>query len=72
MRAQRERAANFGLWKPMQVAVAARRAHGDVTMGDKSPKSARKQAGQKQLKVDQETRLKQAATTAKQVASKKK
>jgi hypothetical protein len=41
-------------------------------MGDKSPKSARKQAGQKQLKVDQATRLKQAATTAKRVASKKK
>jgi hypothetical protein len=56
----------------MQVAVAARRAHGDVTMGDKSPKSARKQASQKQIKVDQETRLKQSATAAKQVASKKK
>ena len=69
---QRERAAKFGFRMPMQVAVAARRAHGDVTMGDKSPKSARKQAGQKQLKVDQETRSKQAATTAKQVASKKK
>ena len=41
----------------MQVAVAGRRAHGDVTMGDKSPKSARKQAGQKQIKVDQEARL---------------
>lgn len=41
-------------------------------MGDKSPKSMRKQAGQKQSKVDQETRLRQAAVTAKQVASKKK
>ena len=69
---QRERAASFGFRMLMQVAVVARRAHGDVTMGDKSPKSARKQAGQKQTKVDQETRLKQAATTAKQVASKKK
>ena len=69
---QRERAANFGFRMPMKVAVAARRAHGDVTMGDKSPKSARKQAGQKQIKLDHETRLKQAATTAKQVASKKK
>jgi hypothetical protein len=43
-----------------------------MTMGDRSPKSARKQAGQKQSKLDQMTRLKQAATTAKQVASKKK
>ena len=66
-----ERTASFG-FPLMQVAVAGRRAHGDVTMGDKSPKSARKQAGQKQIKVDQEARLKQAATTAKQVASKKK
>jgi hypothetical protein len=41
-------------------------------MGDKSPKSMRKQAGQKQSKVDQDSRLKQAAATAKQVASKKK
>jgi hypothetical protein len=56
----------------MQVAVVARHAHGGVTMGDKFPKPARKQAGQKQTKVDQETRLKQAATTAKQVAAKKK
>ncbi len=56
----------------MQVAVAGRRAHGGVTMGDKSPKSIRKQAGQNQSKVDQETRLKQAAATAKQVAAKKK
>jgi hypothetical protein len=56
----------------MQVAVAGRFAHGDVTMGDKSPKSARKQAGQKQIKVDQEARRKQAVTTAKQLASKKK
>lgn len=41
-------------------------------MGDKSPKSMRKQADQKQSKVDQANRLKQAAVTAKQVASKKK
>jgi hypothetical protein len=40
-------------------------------MGDRSPKSMRKQAGQKQSKVDQETRLKQAAVSAKQVASRK-
>ena len=56
----------------MQVAVSAYAAHGDVTMGDKSPKAVRKQAGQKQIKLDQETRLKQAARTAKQVASNKK
>jgi hypothetical protein len=49
----------------MQLAVVASRAHG-VTVGDSL------QAGQKQIKVDQETRLKQAATTAKQVAAKKK
>jgi hypothetical protein len=62
----------FALRMLMQVAVRARRAHGDMSMGDKSPKSARKQASQKQIKVDQETRLKQSATAAKQVASKKK
>ncbi len=41
-------------------------------MGDKSPKSMRKQADQKQSKTDQDNRNKQAAVTAKQVANKKK
>ena len=41
-------------------------------MGDKSPKSMRKQADQKQSKVDDSNRKKQAAVTAKQVAVKKK
>jgi hypothetical protein len=41
-------------------------------MGDKSPKSMRKQADQKQSKTDQDNRTKQAAVTAKQVAVKKK
>ena len=40
-------------------------------MGDKSPKSMRKQAGQKQTKTDENSRKKQAAVTAKQVATKK-
>jgi hypothetical protein len=41
-------------------------------MGDKSPKSMRKQADQKQSKADDSNRKKQAAVTAKQVANKKK
>ena len=41
-------------------------------MGDKSPKSMRKQADQKQSKNDETNRRKQAAVTAKQVAQKKK
>lgn len=41
-------------------------------MGDKSPKSMRKQADQKQSKTDEDTRKKQAAASAKQVAGKKK
>jgi hypothetical protein len=41
-------------------------------MGDKSPKSMRKQADQKQTKTDENSRKKQAAVTAKQVATKKK
>jgi hypothetical protein len=41
-------------------------------MGDKSPKSMRKQADQKQTKTDQDNRSKQAAQTAKQVPVKKK
>ena len=41
-------------------------------MGDKSPKSMRKQADQKQHKTDDDNRKKQAAVSAKQVATKKK
>ncbi|HEY5088479.1 MAG TPA: hypothetical protein VIK30_00840 [Polyangia bacterium] len=41
-------------------------------MGDKSPKSMRKQADQKQNKTDDDNRKKQDAVTAKQVAGKKK
>ena len=41
-------------------------------MGDKSPKSKHKQADQKQSKADDNSRKKQAAVTAKQVATKKK
>ena len=41
-------------------------------MGDKSPKSMRKQADQKQSKTNEDSRRKQAAVTAKQVATKKK
>ena len=41
-------------------------------MGDKSPKSMRKQADQKQSKTDDSNRKKQAAVTAKQAANKKK
>jgi hypothetical protein len=52
--------------------LSAGRAHGERTMGDKSPKSMRKQADQKQTKTDDDNRKKQAAVTAKQVAAKKK
>jgi hypothetical protein len=41
-------------------------------MGDKSPKSKGKQAGQKQDRTDEDNRRKQAAVTAKQVAAIKK
>ncbi|HET6148799.1 MAG TPA: hypothetical protein VFH68_14780 [Polyangia bacterium] len=41
-------------------------------MGDKSPKSMRKQADQKQAKSNEDNRKKQAATSAKQVLTKKK
>jgi hypothetical protein len=41
-------------------------------MGDKSPKSMRKRADQKQVKASEDTRQKQAAVTAKQVPTKKK
>jgi len=41
-------------------------------MGDKSPKSMRKQADQKQSKNDDDNRKKQAAVSAKQVLAKKK
>jgi len=41
-------------------------------MGDKSPKSKHKQADQKQSKSNEDSRRKQAAITAKQVATKKK
>jgi len=41
-------------------------------MGDKSPKSARKRADQKQTKTNEVDRKKQEATIAKQVPQKKK
>jgi hypothetical protein len=41
-------------------------------MGDKSPKSMRKNADQKQSKTNESNRKKQAAVAAKQVAVKKK
>ena len=54
------------------VSLSGIRAHDAPTMGDKSPKSMRKQADQKQSKTDESNRKKQAAVTAKQVAVKKK
>jgi hypothetical protein len=41
-------------------------------MGDKSPKSMRKQADQKQARNNEDSRKKQAAAVAKQVPAKKK
>ena len=40
-------------------------------MGDKSPKSKQKRDGQKQSKISEDGRQKQAAVTAKQVPKKK-
>jgi hypothetical protein len=54
------------------VALLPISTHGDATMGDKSPKSMRKQADQKQTKTDQDNRSKQAAQTAKKAPAKKK
>ncbi len=56
----------------MGVARTRTSAHGYSTMGDKSPKSMRKQADQKQVKVNEDNRKKQAAAASKQVVSKKK
>jgi hypothetical protein len=42
-----------------------------TVMGDKSPKSMRKRDDQKQSKVREDSRLKQAAVSAKQVPKKK-
>jgi hypothetical protein len=55
-----------------RISLFSLRAHDVRTMGDKSPKSMRKQADQKQSKTDEDTRKKQAAASAKQVAGKKK
>jgi len=57
---------------PSRIALSANRAHGELTMGDKSPKSMRKQADQKQAKSNEDNRKKQAAVSAKQVLVKKK
>jgi hypothetical protein len=54
------------------LSLSGIRAHDVRTMGDKSPKSMRKQADQKQSKTNEDSRRKQAAVTAKQVATKKK
>ena len=56
----------------MHVALSSIDAHGSPTMGDKSPKSARRRDDQKQTKTNEDNRRKQAAVTAKQVPQKKK
>jgi hypothetical protein len=43
---------------------------GNTIMGDKSPKSKNKQAGQKQSKIDKASQQKKQATAAKQVGGK--
>ena len=69
-RKRRTRAVPADAWP--RVASAVIGAHGNRTMGDKSPKAMRKQAGQKQTKTNEDDRKKQAAVAAKQVAAKKK
>jgi hypothetical protein len=54
------------------MALSGTRAHDVRTMGDKSPKSMRKQADQKQTKTNDDNRKKQAAVAAKQVVAAKK
>jgi hypothetical protein len=54
------------------IALSDPSAHGETTMGDKSPKSKNKRADQNQTKANEDSRKKQAAVTAKQVAQKKK
>ena len=54
------------------MALSPARAHAEPNMGDKSPKSLRKQADQKHTKTTEDDRKKQAAVTAKQVQVKKK
>ena len=44
---------------------------GTATMGDKSPKAAKKQASQKQAKSDHADQMKRQAVAAKQVPGKK-
>jgi len=61
-----------GISATMAVAAPFVRAHGGSTMGDKSPKSIRKRADQKQDRVDEGNRKKQVAIAAKQVVAKKK
>ena len=53
------------------VAFLAVGAHCYRTMGDKSPKAMRKHADQKQAKINEGNRQKQAAVAAKQVTKKK-
>lgn len=54
------------------IALPPIQVHVQATMGDKSPKSMRKQADQKQAKTSEDNRKRQAAVVAKQVPAKKK
>ena len=71
---ERIRRARAGLRRsesPPRIALSGMSAHGNPTMGDKSPKSKGKLADQKQTKSNADSRQKQAAATAKQVPKKK-
>jgi hypothetical protein len=57
---------------PPAIVLSPMSAHGNPTMGDKSPKSRQKLADQKSTKTSADNRQKQAAMTAKQVPQKKK
>jgi len=61
-----------GVSRQQVIRLRCRRSGRMVTgMGDKSPKSKSKLADQKQTRVDQDDRKKQAAVAAKQVPQKK-
>ena len=64
--------ANTWAWRHLRIALFVVNPHLCRTMGDKSPKSKDKRAGQNQTKVNEDNRKKQAAAVAKQVPQKKK
>ena len=57
--------------RPCMMRRGSHRTRGTATMGDKSPKAARKQASQKQVKSDRADQKKKQDVAAKQAPAKK-